>query len=99
MCWSSEGTALENAGRSIPSRWRYVLGTLLSAAGIAVFVVLQINSTSQDIRMVLPGSQQIELEKGNYKLFYEQTTVLSGSEFTTDPTVPGIRFFVSATDE
>lgn len=96
---SSEGTALENAERSVPSRWRYALGTLLSAAGIAVFVVLQINSASPDIRMILPGSQQIELEKGNYTLFYEHTTVISGSQFATDPTVPGILFFVMAPDE
>ncbi len=56
---------------TIPSRWLYLLGALLAAAGLAVFVVLQISTTDPDFRMVLPGSQEIELDKGDYTLFYE----------------------------
>jgi len=57
--------------RTIPSRWPYLLGALLAAAGLAVFVVLQISTTDPYFRMVLPGSQEIELDKGDYTLFYE----------------------------
>lgn len=85
--------------RTIPSRWLYLLGALLAAAGLAVFVVLQISTTDPDYRMVLPGSQEIELDKGDYTLFYEHQTVFNASAFSTDPNVPAIRFFVMAPDE
>ncbi|MDP6498343.1 MAG: hypothetical protein QF925_11005 [Dehalococcoidia bacterium] len=45
------------------------MGVLLAAAGVAVFVVLQISTTEPDLRMILPGSQDIELEKSAYTLF------------------------------
>lgn len=80
--------------RTIPSRWLCLLGALLAAAGLAVFVVLQISTTDPDYRMVLPGSQEIELDKGDYTLFYEHQTVFNASAFSTDPNVPAIRFFV-----
>lgn len=66
---------------------------------MAVFVVLQIGTTGPDFRMILPGSQEIELEKGDYTLFYEHQTVFNESNFSTDPIVPAIRFFVMAPDE
>ncbi len=71
----------------------------MAAAGVAVFLVLQIGTTNPDLRIVLPGSQEIELEKGDYTLFYEHQSVFNESTFTTDPTVPAIRFFVIAPDE
>ena len=39
------------------------------------------------------------MEKGDYTLFYEHRTVLNESTFTTDLTVPAIRFFVMAPDQ
>ena len=74
------------------------MGALLAAAGLAVFVVLRISSTEPDFRLVLPGSQEIELDKGNYTLFYEHRSVFESGVFTSDITVPGIRFFVMAPD-
>ena len=82
-----------------PSGWWYLLGALLAAAGVAVFVVLRISSTDPDFRLVLPGSKQIELDKGEYTLFYEYKSVFGESTFSTDATVPGIRFFVMAPDQ
>ena len=75
------------------------MGVLLAVAGVAVFVVLQISTTDPDFRMVLPGSQAIELEKGDYTLFYEHRTLINERTYATDPTVPAIRFFVMAPDE
>ena len=66
---------------------------------MAVFVVLRISSTDPSFRLSLPGSQQVTLENGNYTLFYEHTTILNGTEYTTDTTVPEIRFFVMAPDQ
>lgn len=68
-------------------------------AGISAFAVLQISNTNPDFRLVLPGSQEIELETGDYTLFYEHQSLLNGVVYTTDTTVPGIRFFVMAPDE
>jgi hypothetical protein len=91
--------ALEPAGKNIPSGWWYLLGALLAVAGVAVFIVLRISSTDPNFRLILPGSQQITLDKGNYTLFYEHKTVLNGTEYTSDTEVPEIRFFVMAPDE
>ena len=55
--------------------------------------------TGPDFRLLLPGSQTIELDEGNYTLFYEHTTVLNGTTYSTDATVPGLRFFVMAPDQ
>ena len=90
---------MEKPERSIPSKRRYTLGMLLSAAGIAVVVVLQISSTDPDFRLIMPGSQEIEMDTGEYTLFYEHRTVLSGEEYISEITVPDIRFFVMAPDE
>jgi hypothetical protein len=90
---------LDQAGKNIPSGWWYLLGALLAAAGVAVFVVLRISSTDPDFRLILPGSQEITMDAGDYTLFYEHKTVLNGNEYTSDITVPEIRFFVMAPDE
>ena len=39
------------------------MGALFAAAGIAGFVVLLVSNTNPDLRIVLPGSHQLELEK------------------------------------
>ncbi|MCH2513433.1 MAG: hypothetical protein DSY78_01940 [Chloroflexi bacterium] len=90
---------MDQAGKNTPSGWWYLLAALLAAAGVAVFVVLRISSTDPSFRLILPGSQQITLENGNYTLFYEHTTILNGTEYTSDTTVPEIRFFVMAPDQ
>jgi hypothetical protein len=75
-----------------------MLGAMLAVTGVAVFVVFQISHTDPDFRMILPGSQQLDLDNGNYTLFYEHTTVFNGQAFSTDSVVPGIRFFVIGPD-
>lgn len=90
---------MDQAGKSVPSGWWYLLAALLAVTGVAVFVVLRISSTDPNFRLVLPGSQQITLDEGNYTLFYEHKTVLNGTEYTSDTTVPDIRFFVMAPDQ
>ena len=72
---------------------------MLAVAGVAVFVVFQISHTDPDFRMILPGSQEIDLDTGNYTLFYEHTTQFNGQAFSTDSVVPAIRFFVIGPDE
>ena len=62
-------------------------------------MVLQISTTDPDLRMILPASQEIELEKGDYTFFYQHQTVFNAETFSTEPTVPAIRFFVMAPDE
>jgi len=90
---------LEQQERPPQSGWRYLLGALFAGAGIAVFVVFQISSTNPDLRMVLPGAQQLDLDAGDYTLFYEHTTILDGIVFATDSVVPGILFYVIGPDD
>ena len=45
------------------------MGALFAVAEIAGFVVLLVSNTNPDLRIVLPGSHQLELEKGSYTLF------------------------------
>lgn len=90
---------MEQATPNIPSRWWYLLGVLLTVAGIAVFVVLQISKTDPDFRVVFPGQEDIELDEGEYTLFYEHTSLFNGVPFVTDPIVPALRFFVADTEE
>ena len=60
---------MELEERKIPSGWWYVVGALFAVAGIAGFVVLLVSNTNPDLRIVLPGSHQLELEKGSHTLF------------------------------
>lgn len=75
------------------------MGALFAAAGIAGFVVLLVSNTNPDLRIVLPGSHQLELEKGSYTLFYEYRSQINGDVFLSDPNVPGIRFFVISPED
>ena len=90
---------MDQLARSVPSGWRYLLAALLATAGVAAFIVLQIKDTDPDFRMILRGSQQLDLDNGSYTLFYEHTTMLNGQVFSTDSIVPAIRFFVIGPDE
>ena len=68
-------------------------------AGVAVFIVLQISKTDPDFRVVFPGTEEIELDEGEYTLFYEHTSLFNGVVFQTDPIVPALRFFVADIEE
>lgn len=75
------------------------MGVLFAAGGLAGFAVLLISNTNPDLRIVLPGSLQLELEKGSYTLFYEYRSEINGDVFLSDPNVPGIRFFVISPED
>ena len=90
---------MEQRSIVIPSRWRYLLGALFAAGGIFGFVVLLISNISPDLRIVMPGTHLVEMDKGSYTLFYEYRSEINGQVFSSDVTVPGIRVAVISPDD
>lgn len=69
-----------------PSPWFYAIGpaviVVTLAAAIAFFVLGIVNMAPQT-RFVVPGSQEMELKKGTYTVFYEYHSSVGGVSYST----------------
>ena len=81
--------------RITPSRWYYVLATLVFVAGWLIFARLldkNMSGTQAGLqRLVAPGETELNLsEPGNYTIFYESQSVIGGRVYETSESTPGI---------
>jgi hypothetical protein len=76
-----------------------LLGVLIAAVGITGFAFLLINNFNPDLRIVIPGSYQVEMTKGSYTLFDEYRSEINGQVYSSDFDVPGIRVAVISSED
>jgi len=71
----------------VPSRRRYVVGVAIGLLGTFVALVLLgkacVAVFNFDAVVIVPGSHQIQLDRGKYTIFYEYETVVNNRVFST----------------
>ena len=78
---------MPDTATNCPSRWHYVIGAAVIGLGFILSLVILITSITNafpDIRIVVPGTHELELEStGTYTIFYEYRSTVDGKKYLT----------------
>ncbi|WP_216830396.1 hypothetical protein [Alkalihalobacterium elongatum] len=77
----------------IPSKKRYIVALIAPIIGSLIFVAmlfLVFLDDSEDVRVIVPGMEELVLESGNYTIFHEYRSIVDGKIYHTDHNIQGL---------
>ena len=85
--------------QTVPPRWHFMAGVLVVLAGAVAFGIslwVELASYRPNIRLVVPGSHEIELdESGTWTVYYEYESVVKDLVFSSNRTLAGLLVGIS----
>jgi hypothetical protein len=85
--------------QTVPPRWHFMAGVLVVLAGAVAFGIslwVELASYRPNIRLVVPGSHEIELyESGTWTVYYEYESVVEDLVFSSNRTLAGLLVGIS----
>ncbi len=89
-----EHTEQSISERTSPPRWHYAVGALVVLAGVVAFGValwIEIDGYKPNIRVVVPGTHEIELNpSGKWTIYYEYDSIVEHLVFNSSRTLEGL---------
>jgi hypothetical protein len=91
---------MDQPRRLRPSLWHCLWGAPLLLAGIGLFVYILFHgithATDSLTQVVVPGTAELQLQRGLYTVFLEEESVVNGKVYSTTQPVDGLACHVSS---